>query len=63
MAESGVDTYVLAARPRDRLEAKIGGFPDRTLALRVTRVNEAAIIVSRSFARRPSASRRSFRIC
>lgn len=38
VAESGADAYVLTTKPRDRVEAKIEGFPDRTLALRVTRV-------------------------
>jgi hypothetical protein len=38
VTEGGADAYVLAARQRDVVEAKIEGFPDRTLALRVTRV-------------------------
>jgi hypothetical protein len=36
VAESGADAYVLAVKPRDLVEARIDGFPDRTLALRVT---------------------------
>jgi hypothetical protein len=35
--ESGTDAYVVAARPRDVLDAKIDRFPDRTLELRVSR--------------------------
>jgi hypothetical protein len=38
VAESGADAYVVAAKPRDLVEAKINGFPDGTLALQVTRV-------------------------
>jgi hypothetical protein len=38
VAESGADAYVVAAKPRDLVEATIDGFPDGTLALRVTRV-------------------------
>ena len=37
VAESGADAYVVTAKPRDRVEAKIDGFPAGTLALRVTR--------------------------
>jgi hypothetical protein len=36
--ESGADTYVVAAKPRDLVQAKIDGFPAGTLALQVTRV-------------------------
>jgi hypothetical protein len=36
--ESGADAYAVAAKPSDRVEAKIDGFPDRTLALQVNRV-------------------------
>jgi hypothetical protein len=39
VAESGADAYVVSATPRDRVEAKIDGYPDGTLALRVTRSN------------------------
>lgn len=38
VAESGTDAYVVAARPRDLVEAKIDRFPDGTLTLRTTRV-------------------------
>jgi hypothetical protein len=36
VAESGADAYVVTAQPRDRVDAKIDGFPASTLALRVT---------------------------
>lgn len=35
--ESGTDTYVVAAGPRDVLDARIDRFPERTLELRVSR--------------------------
>ena len=35
--ESGTDAYVVAARPRDVLDAQITRFPERTLELRVSR--------------------------
>jgi hypothetical protein len=35
--ESGADTYIVAAGPRETVDAKLGGFPERTLALQVTR--------------------------
>jgi len=35
--ESGTDAYVVAAKPRDVLDAGIDRFPDRTLELRVSR--------------------------
>jgi len=36
--ESGADAYAVAVKPPDRVEAQIGGFPERTLALQVNRV-------------------------